>query len=46
MVQIDMHNYTAGRKHMTSTAANVTVDISWYSNHQFVQYDFLEMQSF
>ena len=35
MVQIDMHNYTAGREHMTSTAANVTADVSWYNNHQF-----------
>ena len=35
MVQIDMHNYTAGREHVTCTAANVTVDVSWYSNHQF-----------
>jgi hypothetical protein len=35
MVQIDMRNYTAGREHMTSIAANVTVDVSWYSNQQF-----------
>jgi hypothetical protein len=45
MMQIDMHNYTAGREYMTSTAENVTVDVLGIVITN-LQSDFLEMQSF